>query len=65
MFDDFDTMVTVEELSNYEELLNIDSMKRSVIECYGFEHSKTIKFFKVCEKANYEEIEATYDKIMS
>lgn len=64
MFDDFDTTVCVEELGNFDELLNIDNMKRSIIECYGFEHSKTIKFFKVCENANYKEIEKLYDRIM-
>lgn len=44
--------------------MTIDRMCDEVIYRYGFEAKKTISFFQLVEKGNYEKILSAYRKIM-
>lgn len=44
--------------------MNIEKMSDEVIRRYGFETKKTISFFRIVEKGNYEKIVKAYRKIM-
>lgn len=44
--------------------MSIEKMSDEVIRRYGFEAKKTISFFRIVEKGNYEKIVKAYRKIM-
>lgn len=44
--------------------MSIEKMSDEVIRRYGFETKKTISFFRIVEKGNYEKIVKAYRKIM-
>lgn len=43
--------------------MSIEKMSDEVIRRYGFETKKTISFFRIVEKGNYEKIVKAYRKI--
>lgn len=44
--------------------MSIEKMGDEVINRYGYEAKKTISFFRIVEKGNYEKIVKVYQRIM-
>lgn len=44
----------------------IEQMQNEIIRRYGFEHKRTIQFFRLCESnASLSKIESTYKRFMA
>lgn len=46
--------------------MTIEQMQNEIISRYGFEHKRTIQFFRLCESnASLNKIESTYKRFMA